>query len=74
MGVGRDTSYCGKGKASWPPRPSMGVENREDVKVMGSSGLGQGLGYFVVTGNAKTHNLGRNFSTKKCLILKNLNR
>jgi len=42
----------------------MGVENREDVKVMGSSGLGQSPGYFIVTGNAKTHNLGRYFSTK----------
>jgi hypothetical protein len=33
MGEGRDTSHHGKRKASSPPRPSMGVENREDVKL-----------------------------------------
>ena len=65
MGEGRDTSYRGKRKASSPPQPSMGVENREDVKVMGSSGLGQGLRNFIITGNAKTHNLERYLSTKK---------
>jgi len=42
----------------------MGVENREDVKVMGSSGLGQVLRNFIITGNTKTHNLERYFSTK----------
>jgi hypothetical protein len=59
MEEGRKTSYRGKRKASSPPRPSVEVENREDVKVMGSSGLGQGLRNFVITGNAKTHNLER---------------
>jgi hypothetical protein len=43
----------------------MGVGNREDFKVMGSSGFGQGLRNFIITGNTKTRNLEKYFSTKK---------